>query len=592
MFLSESRAADQSPSKSAMKFGLAMHGNPLQGSADKHLTYANPNAPKGGIFKQSSTGSFDTLNPYSIKGKAAQGLNLVYDRLMARAWDEPFTLYPLIAEGYDMPQDRSSITFHLNPKARFHDGKPITADDVLFSFETLKTQGRPNMRSVYRLVEKVELLGERSIKFSFGLGYDRETALIVAMMPVLSKAWWSGRVFDSTTLDTPMSNGPYKIAKVDPGKRIVLERVKDYWAADLMVNKGHHNFDRIIYDYYRDDLVAFEAFKAGDFDVRRDYDIARWVTGYDVPAVAQGQILKHEIAHQRPERVRAFIFNTRRAPFDDIRVRRALDLLFDFEWANKNLYHGQYKRIGSFFPNSELAAPPVPSEGELALFSKFSKNLAPEVTGSIYTPPRSDTPEMLRVNMRKADQLLKEAGWIVQNGKRIKGGKTFDFEILLGAPEEEKLALHFKRALEKMGISARIRVMDAAAYLGRLNVYDFDMTLYYWQSTLSPGTEQILYWGCAAAKENSRWNYAGICNPAIDEFSAKIAQSKDRESLKTYVHALDRTLLWQNIMIPLYYGSHDYIAARSTIKKPEKTPIYGAVLETWWMDSGENTKQH
>lgn len=575
-----------------MQYGLAMHGAPFQEPGDTHLSYANPDAPKGGTLKQYSTGTFDTLNPYSIKGKAAQGLNLVYDRLMSRAWDEPFTMYPLIAEGYDMPEDRSSITFYLNPKARFHDGSPITAEDVLFSFETLKEQGRPNMRSVYRLVEKAQMIDGHTVKFAFGKGYDRETALIIAMMPVLSKTWWSGKVFDSTTLNIPLGNGPYRIARVDPGRRIILERVKDYWAADLMVNKGHHNFDRIIYDYYRDDLVAFEAFKSGEFDLRREYDISRWADGYDIPAVEQGKIVKHEIAHQRPERVRAMIFNTRRPPFDDIRVREALDLLFDFDWANKNLYHGRYKRIASFFPNSSLAAQGAPSSDELALMLPHKDALRPEAFDPAYLPPASASPEQLRANMRKADELLKAAGWVVENGKRMKNGQPLQFEILLGAPEEEKLALHFRRSLEKMGIAARIRVMDAAAYLGRLNVYDFDMTLYYWQSTLSPGTEQVLYWGCAAAKENSRWNYAGICNPAIDAIASGIAASKDRQSLETHVRALDRALLSERIMIPLYFASEDYIAARDWVKRPEKTPVYGAVLETWWMDSGEPAKQH
>lgn len=561
-----------------------MHGTPKYNAQSTHLDYVNPEAPKGGSIKHSAIGSYDTINPYSIKGKAAQGLNLVYDRLMARVWDEPFSMYPLIAESYEMPEDRSSITFHLNPAARFHDGNAITAEDVLFSFETLKAEGRPNMRNVYKLVSTAEITGERSVKFTFGQGYDEETALIIAMMPVLSKSWWNGRTFDSTTLDIPNLNGPYTIESLDVGRSITFKRKDDYWAKDLLVNRGQYNFDRITYDYYRDDTVAFESFKAGNTDIRREFDIGKWSAAYDFPSLIEGKVVKDAIPHQRPERVTSFIFNTRRAPFDDIRVREALNLLFDFEWANKNLYHGQYKRISSFFPNSELAAKGSPSSAELEILEPWRAKLSPSVFGQAYQPPHSGTPMQIRENMRKADQLLKAAGWEVVNGKRMKNGKPFTFEILIGAPEDEKITLHFRRSLEKMGITARIRVLDAAAYRGRMNVYDFDMTLYYWLSSLSPGTEQILYWGCAAADEQARWNYPGICNPAIDAIAGAVAQTKERESLVAHMHALDRILTAGHYIVPLYYAGEDYFSYTADIKRPEVTPIYGAVLESWWMD--------
>jgi ABC-type oligopeptide transport system substrate-binding subunit len=556
-----------------------MHGEAKYGPDAAHLDYVNPDAPKGGKLTQAAIGTFDTLNPYSIRGKAAQGLNLVYDRLMGRVWDEPFTMYPLIAEKVEIPEDRSSLTVHINPKARFHDGSQITADDVIFSFETLKNEGRPNMRRVYRLADKVEKLGPLSVRFEFGEGHDKETVMIFAMLPVLSKKWWEGRTFDSAVLETPLLNGPYRIAEVDPGRRIVYERVPDYWAKDLLPNAGHFNMDHIVYDYFRDDTVAFEAFRAGEIDIRREWDAGRWASVYDFPAAKDGRVILEEIPHGRPEQVRALIFNTRRPPFDDIRVRKALSYLLDFKWINETLFHGKYKRINSYYPNSELAASGEPSAEELAVLEPWKDELPEEVFSS-----KDKTERTLRENMRLADALLKEAGWNVVDGKRMKDGKEMKFEIVLGSPEDEKLALAFARSISKMGITANVRVLDSAAYLARMNEYDFDMTLYYWLSTLSPGTEQYLYWSCEAANQPARWNYAGICSEAVDEISKSIAFAETREDLVARVHALDRILMAGHYMIPLYYAGRDYVAYRKGVKRPEETPLYGMVLETWWME--------
>jgi microcin C transport system substrate-binding protein len=548
--------------KAEALYGLAMTGSPKHGPNDTHLSYVNPNAPKGGTLKQAAIGSFDTLNPYNIKGKSAVGMDLVTDRLMARAWDEPFTMYPLIAEKVDVPADRSAITFHLNPKARFHDGSPITVDDVLFTFETLKEYGRPNMRRVYKLVTKTERIGERGIKFSLGEGYDRETIMILALMPVLSKSHWSDRNFDETTLTPFLSNGAYKIASIDPGRRITYERVKDYWAADLLPNKGLYNFDRVIYDFFRDDGVAFEAFKSGDLNIRREWDARLWRTGYNFTGLSQGKALKENLSHGRPDRVRGFIFNTRRELFSDIRVRQALNHLFDFEWVNKNLYDGMYKRIDSYFPNTELASP------------------------ANAVQPSHAMPELVRENMLRADALLKDAGWILKSGKRIheKTGKAMSFEIMLDDPANEKIALSFVRSLKRMGIEVRIRTLDSAAFLGRLQNYDYDMTLYFWMSTLSPGTEQYLYWSCEAAAQPSRWNYAGICDKNIDLLSKSIPSAKNRQELVKNVQALDKALMDGTYMIPLYYNPQDFVAHWKPLAHPENMPLYGTVLETWWMN--------
>ena len=544
-------------------YGLAMVGTPKYTPQSTHYDYANPDAPTGGTLRQAAIGSFDTVNPYNIKGRMAAGLDGVTDRLMSRVWDEPFTMYPLIAEKVDVPDDRSSATFTLNPKARFHDGTPITADDVLFSYETLRDKGRPNMRRIYKL-GTAQKLGERVVKFSFGDGYDRETVMIFAMMPILSKAYWTGKEFDSTTLTPALGSGPYKVAKVDPGRQIIYERVKDYWAADLLPNKGHNNFDRIIHDYYRDDSVAFEAFKAGNANFRREWDASLWRNGYDFPAVKDKRVTQDTLQHGRPDRVRAFIFNTRRPPFDDIRVREALNLLFDFDWVNTSIYHGEYKRINSYFPNTELAAVPD-------------------------APAAKDK----RADMRKADALLKDAGWVIKNGKRVndKTGTPFEFEILLDDPGNEKVALALVRNLERMGITARVRVLDAAAFRGRINDYDFDMTLYFWLSTLSPGTEQYLYWGCQAATEPGRWNYAGVCDPAIDTMSKSIAGATTRDDLVGRVRALDSALMAGHYMIPLYYNPQDYVAYWAPVRRPETVPLYGLVIETWWMGAAPSDKE-
>lgn len=566
--------------RAAETFGLAMHGEPKYGPKDTHLDYVNPDAPKGGTLKQAEIGTFDTLNPFSIKGKSAKGLTLVYDRLMGRVWDEPFTMYPLIAESYDMPEDRSAITFHIDPKARFHDGSPVTAEDVIFSFETLRDFGRPNMRRIYRLVTSVEKGGPRSVHFTFGDGYDRETALILSMMPVLSHAYWKGREFDSTTLETPLLNGPYRISSIEPGRRIIYERVPDYWAADLLPNAGQHNFDTIIYDYYRDDGVALEAFKAGDLNFRREYNIARWASAYDGPQRQNGDIILYAPGHERTDRTRAFVFNMRRAPFDDLKVRKALSLAFDYDWVEKTVYYGQYKRIMSYFPNSKLSGNGPVEPRTLALLTPWKDSLAPDIFAASLPAEKGS----LRARLRDADRLLKESGWGVENGKRVKDGHPLTFEILIGAPEEEKIALSYKKSLERLGITLTVRLADAAGFQDRLNNYDFDMVSYFWQNTLSPGTEQLLYWSCEAADQPSRWNFSGICKKPLDHLAGAIAGAQTYEDLTAYAQAIDRILLTEHMAILLFYSGADYIASWKPLKHPANVPLYGVVPETWWMD--------
>lgn len=533
-----------------------MHGSPKYDREATHLDYANPDAPKGGTLKQAAIGTFDTLNPFSIKGKAAEGLDgLFFPRLMARVWDEPFSLYPYIAEGVTYPEDRSAVTFHLNPQAVWDDGAPVTADDILFSYQTLMEHGRPNQRRIYKLAtaKKEE---DGSVTFTFGEGYDRETIMIFAIMPVLQKAWWEGRDFEATLLEPLVSAGPYTITEVDPGRRITYSRKENYWAADMLAFQGHYNFNRIVFEYYRDNDVALESFKSGDLNFRREWDAGNWAVNYKDVQTNPAITLK-ELKHGRPDRVRALIFNTRRPPFDDIKVREALQNTLDFDWINKTLFHEKYKQINSFYPNTDLAY----------------QNKAP-------------SNDDMRARFKKANDLLNDAGWILKDGKRVSGetGAPFTFEIILDDPNNEKVALAFTRNLKKLGIEASIRSLDSAAFRGRLNDYNYDMVLYYWLSSLSPGIEQYLYWSCEAANQPARWNFAGICDPMIDALSQSIAQTQTREDLVNTTRALDKKLMDGHYMIPLYYNPYDYVAYRDGIRHPENIPLYGLVVETWWME--------
>lgn len=572
------------PAQAEILYALAMSGQPKYATDFQSLDYVNPTAPKGGVLHQASIGTFDSLNSFAIKGKAAQGMQYVHDPLMRRVWDEPFTMYPLIAEKVDVPADRSAITFFLNPKAVFQDGSPITADDVIFSFNTLLKQGRPNMRNVYKLVKNVKRVNDRAVHFDLGPGYNRETVMILSMMPVLSKKWWSGKTFDASSLEVPVGSGPYKVGAIDPGRSITLDLNKDYWAADLPVNRGQYNFEHLTYTYFRDDTVAFEGFKSGQINLRREWDANKWAKGYDIPAVQSGEIVKESIAHHRTERVNSLIFNTRRAPFNDIRVREALGLSLDFKWMNDNLFYGLYKQVNSYFPNSDLAATGSPDAAQLALLDPFKDSLPASVFGPVWQPPASGTPQAMRENLRRADDLLKQAGWVVKNGVRVneKTGAPFTFEILLGGPQDEKIALAFSRGLKRLGIDAAVRLRDAAGFIDRLNNYDFDMMLYFWSNSLSPGSEQVLYWGCAAANQPARWNYAGICNPAIDSIANAISNVQTRSDLIAHTAAMDRIMLAEHYMIPLYYPGVDFVAYNKAIQRPAQTPLYGMVLETWW----------
>ncbi|MFU8857482.1 MAG: extracellular solute-binding protein [Deferrisomatales bacterium] len=565
---------------------LAMHGEPKYGPDFPHLDYVDPEAPKGGEVRLHAVGTFDTLNHLNLRGVPAVGLGGLYDTLLSSSDDEAFTEYGLLAEGVEVPADRSWAVFHLRPGARWHDGRPVTVEDVVFSLEVLKAKGHPFYRAYYANVERAEKQGERSVRFSFSGGENRELPLIVGQMPVLPRHYWEGREFDRTTLEPPLGSGPYRIAAVDPGRSIVYERVADYWGRDLPLNRGRHNFGRLRFDYYRDATVALEAFKAGEYDFRQENVARDWATGYDVPAAREGLLVRQEIFHERPTGMQAFVMNTRRPLFRDRRVRQAMAFAFDYEWTNANLFYGQYARTTSYFSNSELASRGLPGPEELALLEPFRGRTPEEVFTREYRPPATDGSGQIRENLRQALDLLGQAGWTVRDRKlRNDGGEAFTFEILLNAPTWERISLPFAKNLERLGIEARVRTVDAAQYQKRVEDFDFDMVVDVFGQSLSPGNEQRDFWGSTAAGEPGSRNTIGVKDPVVDALVDLVIAAPDRESLIHRTRALDRVLLWGHYVIPHWHIRSFRVAYWDKLGRPEATPKYSLAFDAWWVDT-------
>ncbi|PPR44971.1 MAG: Oligopeptide-binding protein AppA [Alphaproteobacteria bacterium MarineAlpha5_Bin6] len=563
--------------------GIAMHGIPKYDSNFTHLTYVNPNAPKGGNLKFGVYGSFDNLNRVAFKGSKAAGLGYINDTLMRRVWDEAFTLYGLIAEHAEMPEDRSSITFFINPEARFHDGSAITRDDVLFSLETFQTKGTPNQKKTYGKVLETEMIGENGIKMNFINNEDKELPLIIAgFLPIIPKKYYEKLDVTKTFLDIPLGSGPYTIDEIDPGRKITYSRVKDYWAKDLPVNKGHYNFDTLTYDYYKDSNVLLEAFKVGDYDYRREYNAQRWQTNYDFPAIDRGDVILKEMKNDRPTGMNALVMNSRKEIFSNPRVREALSYAYDHEWINKILYNNAYTRTDSYFDNSPLASSGLPTEEELVLLEPWKDQLPNEIFNKIYKPPISDGSGMPRENLRIAKKILEEEGWKIENGKLTKDNKEFVFEFLIVSPSVERIALAFQKTLETLGITMNVRTVDSSQYQARMLNYDFDMIKNTWRVSLSPGNEQQFYWGSEVGKNDGSKNYAGVDSPVVDFLIEKLIGAKTREELTTTIHALDRVLLWGHYVIPLYHSGIDRIAYWDFLEYPDNIPLYGIVIESWW----------
>jgi len=570
---------------SATSHGLAMHGNPKYDQNFKHLDYVNPEAPKGGVIRFGVYGSYDSLNRVAFKGSKAAGLGYVHDTLMRRVWDEAFTLYGLIAEKIDMPEDRSSITFFINPKARFHDGTHITREDVLFSLKTFQEKGTPNQKKTYGKVVKTEFIDEYGIKMIFENNKDKELPLIIAgFLPILSKKFHKDIDVTKTFLNIPLGSGPYKISEIEAGRRIIYQRVKDYWAKNLPVNVGYYNFDKLIYDYYKDSNVLLEAFKVGEYDYRREYNAKRWQNNYNFSAADENKVVLKEMTNDKPSGMNALVFNTRRSLFKNPRVRKALNYAYDFEWINKTIYSNAYKRTDSYFDNSPLASSNLPSADELQLLKPWKEFLPKEIFSRTYTNPISDNSGMLRKNLKKAKKILEEEGWFAENGKLVKNGEEFIFEFLIVSPSLEKIGLAFKKNLEKLGITMNIRTVDSSQYQTRLLNYDFDMINHTWRISLSPGNEQQFYWGSEVGKQEGSRNYPGIDSQVVDFLIEKLIGAKSRKELTTVMHALDRVLLWGHYVIPMHHSGIDRIAYWNFLEYPEEIPLYGIVIETWWVN--------
>ena len=566
--------------------GIAMHGDLKYGPSFTHFDYANPNAVRGGTLHLAAIGTYDNLNPFILKGIAPADSGFLFDTLMVQSEDEPFSEYGLVAETVETPPDRSWVEYTLRQEARFHDGSPITVADIIWSFTTLKTQGHPFYRSYYTSIVKAEAVGARTVRFIFAPGSNRELPLILGQMPILSKKYWENRPFEKTTLDTPLSSGPYRIATMDPGRSITYQRVTDYWGKDLPVNRGRFNFDKIRIDYYRDGTVALEALKAGDYDLREENISKNWAMAYDVSAVHEGLLKKVEIPNDEPAGMQGFCFNTRRAVFQDRRVREALAYAFDFEWTNKNLFYGAYTRTTSFFANSDLASRGLPSAAELAVLTPFRGKIPEEVFTQEYHPPATDGTGQIRENLRKAMALLQQAGWSVKDQRMINtaSGQPMEFEILLASSDFERIVLPFVGNLERLGIKARVRTVDATQYQNRLDTFDYDMVVETIPQSLSPGNEQRSLWDSDQASREGSRNIAGVRDPVVDQLVNQMIAAPDRDALVTRTRALDRVLLWGFYVIP-HWHLHIYrVAYWDKFGRPAVSPKYALGLETWWVD--------
>jgi microcin C transport system substrate-binding protein len=568
--------------------GLAMHGDLKYAPGFSHFDYVNPNAPKGGETTRGAIGGYDTFNPFGIKGRAAAGSFSIYDSLMESSADEPFSQYGLIAESVETSVDRSWVAFTLRPEAKWHDGKPITVEDVIWTFNTLVEKGRPFYRFYYGNVGKVVKTGERTVKFTFKEGANRELPLILGQLVVLPKHYWAGRDFEATTLEAPLGSGAYRITSFEPNRNVVLERVKDYWAQNLGVKKGTSNYDKMRFEYYRDTTVALEAFKAGNIDVRSENSAKNWATAYDTPAVRDGLIVKQDFNHSRTAGMQGFVFNLRKPLFQNPKVRQALAHGLDFEWSNKALFHGMYKRTRSFFDNSELAAIGQPKGEEKAILERLKDKLPPAVLTTSYAPPKTDGSGNMRGNLRNATRLLKEAGWKIDKKTRklvhAKTRQPFTFEILLVSPLFERIVLPFNKNLTRLGIDVTVRTVDTAQYRQRLTEFDYDVVVGSWGQSLSPGNEQRDYWTTEAATRPRSRNLSGIKNPAIDALVELLISAPTRKSLVARTRALDRALQWSHIVVPHWHIAYDRIARWDKFGIPKNIPAQGVVTNAWWIN--------
>jgi peptide/nickel transport system substrate-binding protein len=569
---------------------IAMHGAPAMPDDFTALPYVNPDAPQGGRITEGVLGTFDSLNPLIVQGDAVQPIRgYVIESLMARGYDEPFTLYGLLARTVETDDARSYVTFTLDPAAHFSDGVPVTADDVVFSWQLLRDHGRPNHRTYYSKVAKAEILDLRTVRFDFADTGDRELPLILGLMPVLPKHAIDVATFESSTLAKPIGSGPYVVADVNAGRSVTFKRDPNYWGRNLPINRGLWNFDEVRFDFYRDDNAYFEAFKAGLYDVRSETDPTRWQTGYDFPAARDGRVVKETFPSGLPKFASDYVFNTRRPIFADIRVRQAIALLFDFQWINRNFFYNLYRRSASYFDDSELSAYRRPADAkERALLAPYPEAVRADVLDGTWSPPVTDGSGYDRATLHQALALLEAAGYELE-GTKLRDqatGRRFGFEIMVTNRDDERLALAYSTMLARAGITVQVRLVDDVQYQERLSTFDFDMIEYRWEQSLSPGNEQSFYFGQAAADQDGSRNYMGVKSPAAGAMIAALLAARDRPDFVAAVRAFDRVLMSGCYVVPLFYLPDQWVARWAPVEHPARTSLYGYLPETWWRQPG------
>ncbi|MXN64605.1 ABC transporter substrate-binding protein [Stappia sp. GBMRC 2046] len=580
--------------------GIAMHGDPALPEGFESFPYADPNAPKGGRITYGVQGSFDSLNQFVVQGgtSSARGVRdsrygaLVIESLLTRNNDEPFSLYGLLAESVRLPESREWIEFTLNPDARFSDGKPVTVEDVIFSFDILKEKGRPHFRARYERIRSIEKTGPRSVRFTFENGDDRELPLLLGLSPIFASHTIDRDSFDKSTLVPPVGSGPYVIESVEPGTQITFRRDPDYWGKDVPAQQGLYNFDEVKVEYYRDENSLQQAFQKGLVSVLPVSDPARWKTGFDFPAAQRGDVVRDAFDLRTPAGMYGFVFNTRRNLFTDKSVRKALAMLFDFEWVNRNLYYGLYRRTAGYFDNSVLSSIGRPANAiERSLLEPFQDQIEPEVMEGEWRPTEADGSGRDRTVLRKAVGLLKQAGYTIRDGVMEDGGGVpLEFEVLVASKDQERLALAYQRLLKLVGIRTFIRTVDAAQYQQRRQVFDYDMVLNFWPSSLSPGNEQNYRWGSKAASADGSFNFAGVESDAVDAMIAALLAARTQEEFVAAVRAFDRTLVSGHYVVPLFHVPEEWIARWNIYEHPERSSVTGAQLEAWWSDTAKAEK--
>lgn len=564
---------------------MAEFGEPLYQEGFEHFAYVNPDAPRGGEVVLGDFGSFDSFNTIIVKGEFPSSIGLIYDSLMTGSSDEIMSAYALIAETAEYPKDKSWIIFNLRPEARYSDGVPITAADFCYGFDALKEHGRPLVRAFYEDITSCEAITDHRLKYTVRTKDSMKPLMAVAGFSPTPRHFWEEQDISKTTLEAPPSSSNYEIVSVDPGRSITFRRVDDYWGDDLAVNKGTGNFDEIRYEYYKDETVMFEAFKASEIDFRGEGSAKRWVTEYEFEAVERGDVVKEVFKDETPTGLGAFFFNLKRPKFEDIRVRKALNYLYDFETVQKTLLYGKYKRINSYFPNSEYGAFGPPTPEEIAILKPFEDDLPPEVLTEEFTLPTTDGSGRIRRNLRAALALFKEAGYELQNNKLMKGGKQLSFEVVSASPETERLATVFIKNLRRAGIDASLRVIDVAQWRSRIEQKDFDMYAARNNFFPPPGTELRIYFGSEVPGDPGRGNKMGYENPVADALIDQIIAAKDLETLQATTRALDRVLLWNYSVVPLYYDDETWVAFWNKFGRPKQQPKYSTGFPgTWWID--------